>query len=110
MDPSEIVPIETDAILIHCQHAGAARHRGPADCRIVVENRADTDLADDLWLVGSPDTVIDKIMALQEKTGGFGYLIVVSYDSKNELTQWECSLRLSLSKGCSRPAPALKLS
>ena len=62
-------------------------------------------LADHLWLIGSPDTVIDKIMALQEKTGGFGYLIVVSYDSKNELTQWECSLRLLVERV--QPACAL---
>jgi alkanesulfonate monooxygenase SsuD/methylene tetrahydromethanopterin reductase-like flavin-dependent oxidoreductase (luciferase family) len=51
-------------------------------------------LADHLWLVGSPDTVIDKIMTLQEAAGGFGYLVTVSYDSNDELPQWERSLRL----------------
>jgi alkanesulfonate monooxygenase SsuD/methylene tetrahydromethanopterin reductase-like flavin-dependent oxidoreductase (luciferase family) len=51
-------------------------------------------LADNLWLVGSPQTVADRIIDLQDQTGGFGYLLVVSYDATNELESWERSLRL----------------
>jgi alkanesulfonate monooxygenase SsuD/methylene tetrahydromethanopterin reductase-like flavin-dependent oxidoreductase (luciferase family) len=51
-------------------------------------------LADHLWLVGSPQTVADKIMELSDQTGGFGHLTVVSYDASNELDSWNRSLRL----------------
>lgn len=51
-------------------------------------------LADNLWLVGSPTTVADRIMDLQERTGGFGYLLLVSYDAANERGPWVRSLRL----------------
>jgi alkanesulfonate monooxygenase SsuD/methylene tetrahydromethanopterin reductase-like flavin-dependent oxidoreductase (luciferase family) len=33
-------------------------------------------LADHLWLIGSPETVTNKIMALYDETGGFGYLLM----------------------------------
>ena len=51
-------------------------------------------LADSLWLVGSPTTVADRIMDLQEQTGGFGYLVFVSYDAADERGPWVRSLRL----------------
>ena len=51
-------------------------------------------LADNLWLVGSPATVTDRIMDLQEQTGGFGYLLLVSYDGVDEREPWVKSLRL----------------
>jgi alkanesulfonate monooxygenase SsuD/methylene tetrahydromethanopterin reductase-like flavin-dependent oxidoreductase (luciferase family) len=41
-------------------------------------------LADNLCLVGSPKTVADRIMDLQEQTGGFGCLLLVSYDAADE--------------------------
>ena len=53
-------------------------------------------LADNLWMVGSPQTVADKIMALYEHTGGFGHLTMVSYDSAEEKESWEQSLRLMI--------------
>lgn len=37
-------------------------------------------MAENFWLVGSPDTVIDKVGALQADTGGFGSLITFAYD------------------------------
>jgi alkanesulfonate monooxygenase SsuD/methylene tetrahydromethanopterin reductase-like flavin-dependent oxidoreductase (luciferase family) len=59
------------------------------------DDQVDLDyLAENLWLVGSPETVADKIFDLQERTGGFGHLLVVSYDASNELESWERSLRL----------------
>jgi alkanesulfonate monooxygenase SsuD/methylene tetrahydromethanopterin reductase-like flavin-dependent oxidoreductase (luciferase family) len=51
-------------------------------------------LADNLWFVGAPQTVADRIMDLQERTGGFGYLLTVSYDSAEEHDPWVRSLRL----------------
>jgi alkanesulfonate monooxygenase SsuD/methylene tetrahydromethanopterin reductase-like flavin-dependent oxidoreductase (luciferase family) len=57
----------------------------------------DVDLeyvADNLWLVGSPDTVARRIRELQEHTGGFGYLLITSYDAVDERQSWERSLRL----------------
>ena len=51
-------------------------------------------LADNLWLVGSPETVADRILDLQARTGGFGYLLAVSYDATDELPSWERSLTL----------------
>jgi alkanesulfonate monooxygenase SsuD/methylene tetrahydromethanopterin reductase-like flavin-dependent oxidoreductase (luciferase family) len=57
----------------------------------------DVDLeyvADNLWLVGSPDTVARRITELQEHTGGFGYLVITSYDAIDERQSWERSLQL----------------
>ena len=51
-------------------------------------------LADNLWLVGGPETVADRILDLHEQTGGFGHLLIVSYDATNERDQWDRSLRL----------------
>lgn len=51
-------------------------------------------LADNLWLVGAPKTVADRIADLQYQTGGFGHLLAVSYDATNELEPWERSLQL----------------
>src|ERR1700683_4401043 len=45
MDATEVVPLQTDTVLISGQHACAAWHRGPADGRVVVKNRADADHA-----------------------------------------------------------------
>ena len=51
-------------------------------------------IADNLWIVGSPETVAGKIMDLQEQTGGFGRLLIVSYDAAGEAEAWNRSLRL----------------
>jgi alkanesulfonate monooxygenase SsuD/methylene tetrahydromethanopterin reductase-like flavin-dependent oxidoreductase (luciferase family) len=51
-------------------------------------------LADNLWFVGSPATVSKRIQELQEGTGGFGHLLVVSYDAMGEREAWERSLHL----------------
>ncbi len=51
-------------------------------------------IADNLWIVGSPETVANKIMDLQEQTGGFGRLLIVSYDAAGEAEAWNRSLRL----------------
>jgi alkanesulfonate monooxygenase SsuD/methylene tetrahydromethanopterin reductase-like flavin-dependent oxidoreductase (luciferase family) len=51
-------------------------------------------LADNLWLVGSPATVARRINDLQEQTGGFGYLLITSYDAVDEREPWKRSLRM----------------
>jgi alkanesulfonate monooxygenase SsuD/methylene tetrahydromethanopterin reductase-like flavin-dependent oxidoreductase (luciferase family) len=51
-------------------------------------------LADNLWLVGSPKTVAERILDLQTQTGGFGHLTIVSYDATNESESWNRSLQL----------------
>jgi alkanesulfonate monooxygenase SsuD/methylene tetrahydromethanopterin reductase-like flavin-dependent oxidoreductase (luciferase family) len=51
-------------------------------------------LADNLWFVGSPETVAGRIMDLQAQTGGFGYLTIVSYDATDEREAWDRSLQL----------------
>jgi alkanesulfonate monooxygenase SsuD/methylene tetrahydromethanopterin reductase-like flavin-dependent oxidoreductase (luciferase family) len=54
-------------------------------------------LADNLWLVGSPETVADRILNLQAQTGGFGHLTIVSYDATDERESWDRSLQLLMS-------------
>jgi alkanesulfonate monooxygenase SsuD/methylene tetrahydromethanopterin reductase-like flavin-dependent oxidoreductase (luciferase family) len=51
-------------------------------------------LADNLWFVGSPETVAESVMDLQAQTGGFGYLTIVSYDATDEREAWDRSLQL----------------
>lgn len=41
-------------------------------------------LAENLWLVGSPATVADRIAELQHRTEGFGHLPITSYDAADE--------------------------
>jgi alkanesulfonate monooxygenase SsuD/methylene tetrahydromethanopterin reductase-like flavin-dependent oxidoreductase (luciferase family) len=51
-------------------------------------------LAEHLWFIGSPATVTRRIQQLQDGTGGFGRLLVVSYDAINERQSWERNLQL----------------
>ena len=51
-------------------------------------------LCDELWLVGSPATVAERIRDLDARVNGFGCLLIVSYDAKDELAAWERSLDL----------------
>jgi alkanesulfonate monooxygenase SsuD/methylene tetrahydromethanopterin reductase-like flavin-dependent oxidoreductase (luciferase family) len=51
-------------------------------------------LAEQLWLTGSPETVAAKINSLQKSTGGFGFLLMTSYDASSERESWEYSLQL----------------
>ena len=54
-------------------------------------------LADNLWFVGSPQTVADRVNDLHTRTGGFGYLTIVSYDATDERKSWDRSLQLLMS-------------
>ena len=51
-------------------------------------------LADHMWLIGSPETVANKIRKLYNDVGGFGSLLVLVYDHWQDQKRWEKSTRL----------------
>ena len=51
-------------------------------------------LADNMWLIGSPETVSRKIRELYNGVGGFGALLVLVYDHWQNQAGWEKSTRL----------------
>lgn len=58
---------------------------------------SDVDLewiCDNIWVVGSPETVIEKLNKLYEFTGGWGVLQVESHDYMDDPSPWFQSLRL----------------
>lgn len=55
-------------------------------------------LATHLWLVGSPATVARRIGELSAGTGGFGHLLLVSYDATEERAAWERSQQLLIAE------------
>jgi alkanesulfonate monooxygenase SsuD/methylene tetrahydromethanopterin reductase-like flavin-dependent oxidoreductase (luciferase family) len=46
------------------------------------------------WLVGSPDTVAEKLAAVYEDCGGFGKLLVFGFDYADTPEVWHHSMRL----------------
>lgn len=61
----------------------------------VPDSAVDVDyLADHMWLVGSPETVANKIRALYNEVGGFGTLITLVYDQWENQEAWDKSTRL----------------
>jgi alkanesulfonate monooxygenase SsuD/methylene tetrahydromethanopterin reductase-like flavin-dependent oxidoreductase (luciferase family) len=66
-------------------------------------------LADNLWFVGSPETVAGRIMELQARTGGFGHLTIVAYDAADEQAAWDRNLEMLMNDVlplCHLEAPA----
>ncbi|MBI3326203.1 MAG: LLM class flavin-dependent oxidoreductase, partial [Nitrospinae bacterium] len=55
-------------------------------------------LMDHLWLVGSPETVTEKLYQLDAAAGGFGTLLVLVYDHRESQAGWEKSTRLLAQK------------
>ena len=51
-------------------------------------------MLDNLWLVGSPETVADKIRNLYELSGGFGILLAMVLDHSGDQQGWERCMRL----------------
>ena len=51
-------------------------------------------LTDNLWLVGSPKTVAVKIRDLYEVSGGFGVLLPMVVDHKDQNEAWQKCMRL----------------
>ncbi|OLO39000.1 alkane 1-monooxygenase [Alkalihalophilus pseudofirmus] len=64
-------------------------HPGVADEELTPEYAAKN-----VWFVGSPDTVAQKIVNLYETTGGFGTLMAHSYDYSENPEPWKKSLKL----------------
>jgi alkanesulfonate monooxygenase SsuD/methylene tetrahydromethanopterin reductase-like flavin-dependent oxidoreductase (luciferase family) len=50
-------------------------------------------LCDDIWIVGSPDTVAAKVAALSESVGGFGTLLAIAHEWRPQ-DAWERSMTL----------------
>ena len=46
------------------------------------------------WLVGSPDTVVEKIEAINAEVGGFGYLLLFCFDYVDDSDAWYHSMEL----------------
>ncbi|MGQ0624339.1 MAG: LLM class flavin-dependent oxidoreductase [Sporichthyaceae bacterium] len=55
-------------------------------------------VAEKVWLVGSPDTVANKIAEVYERTGGWGTLLVYSHDFSEAPQAWNHSLNLCTSE------------
>ena len=51
-------------------------------------------MADNLWLVGSPDTVARKLRDLYEMVGGFGTLLWLTFDHSENRAAYEKSVNL----------------
>ena len=51
-------------------------------------------LVDHGWLVGSPKTVTEKLGQMYEETGGFGCLLVLTFDHIDDDAGWRNSQRL----------------
>ncbi len=51
-------------------------------------------MVDNFWIVGSPDTVVEKLTALQEEVGGFGTLVGIVHDYRDKPEVFKHSLEL----------------
>jgi alkanesulfonate monooxygenase SsuD/methylene tetrahydromethanopterin reductase-like flavin-dependent oxidoreductase (luciferase family) len=51
-------------------------------------------LADYCWLVGSPKTIVNKLGDMQQETGGFGCLLVLTFDQMENNEGWTNSQRM----------------
>lgn len=66
----------------------------------LIEDGTDPDdvdvewLADNVWFVGSVETVTEKILEFQERSGGFGVLMPYSYDYYDNPGPWNESMNL----------------
>jgi alkanesulfonate monooxygenase SsuD/methylene tetrahydromethanopterin reductase-like flavin-dependent oxidoreductase (luciferase family) len=50
-------------------------------------------LVDHVWLCGSPETVVEKLERLADKTGGWGQLVANQHDSIDDPKPWTESLQ-----------------
>jgi alkanesulfonate monooxygenase SsuD/methylene tetrahydromethanopterin reductase-like flavin-dependent oxidoreductase (luciferase family) len=63
------------------------------------DDMIDTEyLARNVWLVGSPETVAKKAIALYEETGGFGSLLGMCFDFIDDMDAWLTNLDLMKNK------------
>ncbi|QTJ64258.1 hypothetical protein HYG77_00585 [Rhodococcus sp. ZPP] len=52
------------------------------------------DIVEKVWIVGSPDTVAEKLSAVCEATGGWGTTLVYGHDYLDDVKPWNYSLQL----------------
>jgi alkanesulfonate monooxygenase SsuD/methylene tetrahydromethanopterin reductase-like flavin-dependent oxidoreductase (luciferase family) len=52
------------------------------------------EVAEKVWLVGSPETVARKLAGMQETTGGWGTTLVYGHDYSDDPAPWNYSLSL----------------
>jgi alkanesulfonate monooxygenase SsuD/methylene tetrahydromethanopterin reductase-like flavin-dependent oxidoreductase (luciferase family) len=58
---------------------------------------ADVDadmLAENVWIIGSPETVAEKLASVMERTGGWGTTMVYGHDYSDDPKPWNQSLEL----------------
>ena len=55
-------------------------------------------LADNIWLVGSPETVTGKLGDMVDESGGFGCLLVNGYDYVDHKELWQASQKALISE------------
>jgi alkanesulfonate monooxygenase SsuD/methylene tetrahydromethanopterin reductase-like flavin-dependent oxidoreductase (luciferase family) len=66
----------------------ACKHdQGVADSDVTVDY-----LADKVWIVGSPQTAVEKLGGLRDKIGEFGCLLQVVYDHLEDMESYRASL------------------
>ena len=51
-------------------------------------------MADHVWMIGSPETVAGNLRKLYNDVGGFGGILVLTYDHSENMVPWEKSTRL----------------
>ena len=64
------------------------------DNSVLTEDVTVEYMLEHLWLVGSPDTVAEKIRHLYEVSGGFGVLLSMVLDHVDDKDGWAKSMRL----------------
>lgn len=72
--------------------------RGNLDIFKIDKAMSDSDVTpdymiDNLWIVGSPDDVVEKIRDLYDHVGGFGYLLVMGHEWVPK-DKWQKSMKL----------------
>ena len=51
-------------------------------------------LAEHVWIVGSPETVVEKLQTAMDRVGGWGTTLVIAHDFMDDPGPWEQSLSL----------------
>ena len=69
---------------------GAIKH----DTEVADDEITEEYMADHQWLLGSPETVANKLRDLYNEVGGFGGILVLAYDQWERREEWEKSTRL----------------
>lgn len=86
----EMGRVYRDHVLGILKMLGLASHIAP-----IPENEITVEyLAENFWVVGSPDTVVEKLTTLQDETGGFGTLLGTVFDYSDHREAYRRSLEL----------------